>query len=164
MAASVLAFAACGYLPFMATKTPPRVEESPTATPTATPTPTATATPEVKKRKRRKRALHTPTPAPAGSPTPIGEGMPSGGAVITTGESAAERSEIQHSIEAVEGRLSAVKRDRLNAADAADYDRIQSFIADARSAMQEHDALRARSLMEKASRLASQLAGRVSNP
>jgi hypothetical protein len=86
------------------------------------------------------------------------------GSVITTGESAAERGDVERSIASVENRLAAIKRDQLGASDAADYDRIKSFLAEARSALQEQDDLRARSLTDKAARLATQLAGRVSSP
>jgi len=87
-----------------------------------------------------------------------------GGTVITTGETPAERSEIMGAIGRVESRLGAIKRERLSGQDAADYDRIKSFVADARAALDEQDDLRARSLVEKASRLTAQLAGRVSSP
>jgi hypothetical protein len=53
---------------------------------------------------------------------------------------------------------------RYRAQDAEDYDRIKSFVAEARSALQEQDTLRARSLVDKATRLVAQLAGRVSSP
>jgi hypothetical protein len=159
----MLVLAACAYLPFMAKPTPPRVEQSATPTPTLTPTPTPSATPEVRKRKRRRRPTRTPTPA--GSPTPMVQATPAvSGTVITTGESAAERSEIEGSIKQIEGRLATIKRAQLNAQDGADYDRIKAFVADARSALQEQDDLRARSLVEKAARLTAQLAGRVSSP
>jgi hypothetical protein len=159
LSAIMIAFAACGYLPFMAASPPPRVKQSATPTPTAT----ATSTPEVKKHKRRKHARGTPT-ATAGSPTPMSEATPGVvGTVITTGEPAAERSEIEGTIAHVESRLSAIKRERLSGQDAADYDRIKSFVADARAALAEQDDLRARSLAEKATRLVAQLAGRVSN-
>lgn len=156
----MLALAACEYLPFMTAAPAPPVKPSATSTQTATPTPTPTATP-VPRKPRRHRRQRTPTPTPEGSPTPA---PAAGGAVITTGESVAERKEVQRSIARVEGRLSAIKRDKLNAQDGADYDRIKSFVADARAALQEQDDLRARSLVEKALRLAAQLAGRVSSP
>ncbi len=156
----MLALAACEYLPFMTAAPPPPVKPSVTATQTGTPTPTPTATPAPRKPRRRKRQ-RTPTPTPESSPT---LGPEAAGAVITTGESVAERNEVQRSIARIEVRLSAIKRARLNAQDGADYDRIKSFVADARAALQEQDDLRARSLMEKASRLTAQLAGRVSSP
>jgi hypothetical protein len=153
--------AGCGYLPFMAAKPPPKVKVSlPTPTPSATPTPTATATPEIKKPRHRKH--HTPTPTPATSPTPIAESSPA--TVITTGEFVQRRSEIDRTIAKVESNLSTIKRNVLDPQDAADYDRIQAFIAAARSALQEQDDLRAHSLVEKAARLAAQLSGRVSSP
>ncbi len=162
LSALMLAFAACEYLPFMAAKPPPPVEASPTPTLTPTATPTATATPEVKKRKRRRRAARTPAATPA-SPTPMAQETPAASA-ITTGESAAERKEIERSIEQAEGRLATIKREKLTGQDAEDYDRIKSFVAEARSALKEQDTLRARSLLEKASRLTTQLTGRVSTP
>ena len=158
----LLTFAACEYLPFMALKPPPPAPPPPTSTPTATPTPMPTATPVVKKPRRHRR--HTPIATPAGSPTPLAQATPSGGAVITTGEPDAERSEIQRSIKGIEGRLATINRAQLNAQDSADYDRIKSFVADARSALQEQDDLRARSLLEKAARLTTQLVERVSSP
>ncbi len=158
LSAVMLAIAACEYLPFMAVKTPPPVKSSPTPTLTATPTPTPTATPEVKKRKRRKHATRTPL-----TPTPMAQETPAASA-ITTGESAAERSEIGRSLEQVEGRLAAIKREQLSPQDAEDYDRIKAFVAEAHSALQEQDTLRARSLVDKAARLVAQLAGRVSSP
>ncbi len=106
--------------------------------------------------------MHTPVPTPAGSP--IAQETPVGGAVITTGESVAERNEIERSIKRVEDRLATIKRAQLNPADEADYDRIKSFVADARAALQEGDTLRARSLMEKATRLTAQLAERLPSP
>ncbi|HEV3113707.1 MAG TPA: hypothetical protein VGY99_24740 [Candidatus Binataceae bacterium] len=164
LSAIMLTFAACEYLPFMAKPTPVPVEASPTPTVTATPTPTPTATPEVKKRKRRRHGTRTAavTPTPT-APTPIAQETPAASA-ITTGESAAERSDIERSLKQVEGRLAAIKRDQLSPQDAEDYDRIKSFVAEARSALQEQDTLRARSLVDKATRLVAQLAGRVSSP
>jgi hypothetical protein len=97
---------------------------------------------------------------PAASPTPTA----TAGSVITTGEPAAERSEIEGNISSVESRLTTINRSSLSASDAADYDRIKSFIAEARSALKEQDDLRARSLVDKAARLATQLSGRVSSP
>jgi hypothetical protein len=161
----VLTFAACAYLPFMRNKPPPRIEPSPTATPTSTPTPTATATPEIKKRKRRKRPARTPTPAPAGSPTPVAQATPAvTGTMVTTSESGFERKEIETKLAQVQSRVAAIKRDQLAGQDAADYDRIKSFVAEARAALQEQDDLRARSLVDKAIRLAGQLTQRVSSP
>jgi outer membrane biosynthesis protein TonB len=157
--AVMLTIAACEYLPFMAVQTPVPVPPSPTPTATPTPTPIPTPTPEVKKHKRHKHATRTP----AATATPMAEETPAASA-ITTGESAAERKEIEHSLEQVEGRLSAIKRAQLSPPDAEDYDRIKSFLAEARSALQEQDTLRARSLVDKAGRLVAQLAGRVSNP
>ncbi len=106
--------------------------------------------------------MRTPVPTPAGSP--IAQATPVGGAVITTGESVAERNEIERTIMRVEDRLAKIKRANLNAADGADYDRIKSFVADARAALHEQDTLRARSLMEKAVRLTAQLAERLPSP
>lgn len=87
-----------------------------------------------------------------------------GATVITTGETAQRHKEIEETLKRVESRLVAINRKTLNSQDAADYDRIQAFVAAARSALQEQDDLRAHSLAEKAARLASQLSGRVSNP
>ena len=158
---ALLTIAACEYLPFMAVPTPVPVEPSPTPTFTPTPTPTPTATPEVKKHKRHKHATRTP----ASTPTPMAQEQEAPAvSAITTGESAGERGEIERSLHQVEGRLSAIKREHLNAQDAEDYDRIKSFVAETRSALQEQDTLRARSLVDKATRLVAQLAGRVSNP
>ena len=154
------AIAGCEYLPFGAAKPPPKVEVSPTPTPTSTSTPTATPTPEVKPHHHHRR-LHTPTPE--ASPTPMAESSPAT-TVITTGESVDRGKDIEQTLAAVEKRLSAIKRSTLDSQDAADYDRIKAFIADARSALQEQDDLRAHSLAEKAARLAAQLAGRVSSP
>jgi hypothetical protein len=159
------ALGACSYLPFMAAKPPPPMRPSATLTPTTTPTPTPTATPEpIKHKQRHKRPVRLPTLTPGPTATPMAAAPGAGGTVITTGEPVAERGEIKRDIQTVESQLAAIKRDRLGAADAADYDRIKSFIADARSALQEQDDLRARSLMDKATRLAAQLAGRVSSP
>lgn len=160
----MLALAACEYLPFMAVPTPVPVEATPTLTLTATPTPTATATPEVKKHRHRKHGNRTPTVTPIPvAQTPMTQETPAASA-ITTGESAAERSDIDRSLEQVEGRLAAIKRKSLSPPDAEDYDRIKSFVAEARSALQEQDTLRARSLVDKAQRLVAQLASRVSSP
>lgn len=156
--AVLLVLTGCEYLPFMAARNPPPPRPSATATPTATPTPTPTATPEVRKPRRHKRQTRS------SAPTPVTAATPASGAVITTGESVSERNEIERSIVRVEGRLATIKRGQLNAQDGADYKRIQSFVADARAALQEQDDLRARSLVEKASRLVAQLAGRVSSP
>ncbi len=146
--------AACEYLPFMtARKSPAPVEVSVTPTPSPTPTPT----PEVKKQQPRKRPTRTPTPVAQGTSA-------TSGSVITTTESVAERDDIERTIKNVEIRLSAIKRDQLNADDAADYDHIKSFVADARSALDEKDDLRARGLAEKAAGLVDQLAGRGSGP
>jgi hypothetical protein len=162
LSALLLAFAACEYLPFMAAPPPPPPQPSATPTPTANPTPTPTATPVVKKRRRRRHPMRTPMATPAGSPTPIAQATPIGGTAITTGESDAERKEIERSIKRVEAFLATVNRARLGPQDSADYDRIKSFVADGRSALKEQDDLRARSLVDKAARLASQLAERVS--
>ncbi len=106
--------------------------------------------------------MRTPIPTPAGSP--VVQTTPVAGTVITTGEPLAERQEIERSIRRVEDRLATIDRARLTPADGADYDRIKSFVADARAALQEQDTLRARSLMEKATRLTAQLAERVAPP
>jgi outer membrane biosynthesis protein TonB len=162
LAVMLTALAACEYLPFMASKPPPpKMEATPTPTPSQTPTPTPTETPRVRKsRPRRKHRL----PAPIESETPAAEASPAAGAVITSGESAHAHGEIERSINRVEADLAKIKRNTLSTQDAADYDRIKGFIADARSALQEHDELRARSLADKAARLASQLAGHSSGP
>ena len=86
------------------------------------------------------------------------------GTVITTGESAHAQGEIEQTIKGVEGHLASINRARLNAQDAADYDQIKGFIADARTALKEQDDLRAHSLAEKAARLTTQLMGRVGSP
>jgi outer membrane biosynthesis protein TonB len=160
------AFAACEYLPFMSSKPPPPppVEVTATPTPSATLTPTSTPTPEVKKRKRRKRSTQTATPESAASPTPEAEASPAASTVITTGESGQARGEIERTIKGVEAHLSGIKRGQLNSQEAADYDRIKSFVAEARVALKEQDDLRAHSLADKAARLTAQLVGRVSNP
>ena len=159
LALMLTAIAGCEYLPFATTKPPPKVVVSPTPTPTSTPTPTATATPGVIPHHRHKR-VHTPIPE--ASPTPMAESSPA--TVITTGESVEREKDVQQTLAAVEKRLSAIKRGTLDSQDGADYDRIKAFIADARSALQEQDDLRAHSLAEKAARLAAQLAERVSSP
>ncbi|HXR37099.1 MAG TPA: hypothetical protein VN754_14175 [Candidatus Binataceae bacterium] len=156
------AFAACEYLPFMSAKAPaPRAEVSITPTRSATPTPAPTETPTPTKTKHRKRS-RTPTPTPESSPTPIAQASP--GTVITTGESVHAHGEIEQTIKGVEGHLATINRSRLSSQDAADYDRIKAFVADARAALKEQDDLRAHSLAEKAARLTTQLMGRVGNP
>ncbi len=162
--AALLLAAGCSYLPFArAHKRPPTAAPAPTPSPSMTATPTSTATPEARKRRHHKHAARTPTPTPATSPTPVA-GESAAGTVITTGESAAERAEVDSSLNRLNKQLAHIRRDRLNPQDAADYDRISSFIGEARSALREHDFLRARSLTEKAARLAAQLSSRVSNP
>ena len=84
--------------------------------------------------------------------------------MITTGESVHAHGEIEQTITGVEGHLATINRSRLSSQDAADYDRIKAFVADARAALKEQDDLRARSLAEKAARLTTQLMGRVGNP
>jgi hypothetical protein len=161
------AFAACEYLPFMSSKPPPPppVEVTATPTPSATLTPTSTPTPEVKRRKRRaKRSTQTATPEAAASPTPEAEASPAASTVITTGESGQAHGEIERTIKGVEAHLSGIKRGQLNSQEVADYDRIKSFVAEARLALKEQDDLRAHSLADKAARLTAQLVGRVSNP
>ncbi len=156
------AFAACEYLPFMSAKPPPpQVEVSNTPTPSAAPTPTPSATPTPRKPRHKKRS-RTSTPTPESSPTPIGEVNP--GSVITTSESVHAHSEIEQTINGVEGHLAKINRKRLNSQDAADYDRIKAFVADARAALKEQDDLRAHSLAEKAARLTTQLMGREGSP
>lgn len=156
------AFTACEYLPFMSAKPPPtQVEVSSTPLPSATPTATPSATPTPKRPKHKKRS-RTSTPTPESSPTPTGEVSP--GSVITTSESVQAHSEIEQTIKGVEGHLAKINRERLNSQDAADYDRIKAFVADARAAMKEQDDLRAHSLAEKATRLTTQLMGRVGSP
>jgi hypothetical protein len=140
----------------------PTAEASPASILTTTPTPMPTATPELKKRKRRRHG-RTPTPTPA--PTPTAEQTPAAAAtIITTGESAADRAQVENGLKQVQMRLAPIKRDKLSPQDAEDYDRIESFIAEARSALQEQDDLRARSLVEKASRLTVELTGRIPSP
>ncbi len=153
------AFAACEYLPFMSAKAPPpQAAVSIMATPSATPTPAPTQTPTpTKKHHKRSR-----TPTPESSPTPLAQASP--GTVITTGESVHAHGEIEQTITGVEGHLATINRSRLSSQDAADYDRIKAFVADARAALKEQDDLRARSLAEKAARLTTQLMGRVGNP
>jgi hypothetical protein len=160
------AFAACEYLPFMSSKPPPPppVEVTATPTPSATLTPTSTPTPEVKRRKRRKRSTQTATPEAAASPTPEAEASPAASTVITTGESGQAQGEIERTIKGVEAHLAGIKRGQLNSQEGADYDRIKSFVAEARLALKEQDDLRAHSLADKAARLTAQLVGRVSNP
>jgi hypothetical protein len=85
------------------------------------------------------------------------------GTVITTGESAHAHGDIEHTIAGVEGHLASINRSRLNSQDAADYDQIKAFVADARTALKEQDDLRAHSLADKAARLTTQLMGRVGN-
>jgi hypothetical protein len=158
------AFAACEYLPFMSGKAPtPKAEVTitPTRSATPTPAPTQTPTPTKKHRKRSRTPTSTP-PAPESSPTPAIETSP--GTVITTGESVHAQSETEQTIKGVEGHLATINRGRLNSQDAADYDRIKAFIADARAALKEQDDLRAHSLAEKAARLTTQLMGRASSP
>ncbi len=106
--------------------------------------------------------MHTPTPTPLVSPTPMAEASV-GDAVITTGEPAGERTEVEQNLQRIERHLARINRNRLSTQDAADYDRIASFVTEAHTALNEHDSLRARSLTEKAARLASQLESRVSN-
>jgi len=84
--------------------------------------------------------------------------------MVTTGESAVERKDIEQKLAEVQGRLAAINRAQLKSGDETDYDRIKSFIAEARGALKEQDDLRARSLVDKAARLATQLEGRVSSP
>jgi hypothetical protein len=157
------AFAACEYLPFMSAKAPaPHAVVSIPPTPSATPTPGPTETPTPTKKHHKRSRTPTPTPTPESSPTPIAQASP--GTVITTGESVHAHGEIEQTITGVEGHLATINRARLNSQDAADYDRIKAFVADARAALKEQDDLRARSLAEKAARLTTQLMGRVGNP
>jgi hypothetical protein len=161
------AFAACAYLPFFAKKPPPpKVVVTPTPTPSPVPTPIPTETPEPTKHRRRKRPTPTPGSTPVSSSTPAVSASPVAGTgtLITTGEPGQAHGEIERTIDQIQGRLATISRSRLNAEDAADYDRIKDFIADARTALKEQDDLRARSLAEKATRLLSQLAGRVPSP
>lgn len=159
--AAFVSLAACETL-FISSHPTPTAELTPTPSPTLTPTPSATPTPEMKKRRRRRHG-HTPTPLP--TPTPTSEQTPAAAAtVITTGETAAERNEVENGLSQIEHRLAPIDRRKLNPQDAEDYDRIKSFVAEARSALQEQDALRARSLLEKATRLTTELTGRISSP
>lgn len=175
LAAAMVALAACQSL-FFSSKPAPATEVSLPPTATVTPTPLPTPTPEARKRKRRRHG-RTPTPGPSVTPSasmpsasmpsaPIQvEQTPAAAAtVITTGESAAEHRDIENGLHQVEQRLAPIKREKLNPQDAEDYDRIKSFVAEARSALDEQDDLRARSLIEKASRLTTELSGRVSTP
>ena len=164
LSALMLAWSACEYLPFMSKPAPIPVEPSPTPSLTATPTATPQPTPEVKRHRRHHHPTRTVsiTPTPAG-PSPTAQVTPAA-STITTGESAAERGDIERSLHQVESRLAAINRDRLSPQDAEDYDRIKSFVTETRSALHEQDTLRARSLVDKASRLVSQLAERVASP
>jgi type IV secretory pathway VirB10-like protein len=158
---ALVCLAACETL-FISSHPTPTAEITPTPGPTATPTPAPTATPELKKRRRRRRGR---TPTPLLSPTPTSEQTPAAAAtVITTGETAAERNEVEKGLKQIEQRLAPVDRSKLNPQDSEDYDRIKSFVTEARSALQEQDALRARSLLEKATRLTTELTGRISSP
>jgi hypothetical protein len=157
--------AACAYLPFFAGKPPPpKVVATRTPAPTPTPTPIPTETQEPTRHRRRKHPTPTAGSTPISSTTSVASATPTPGTLITTGEPGQAHGEIERTIAQIQGRLSTINRGGLNAQDAADYDRIKDFIADARTALKEQDDLRARSLAEKAARLLSQLAGRVPSP
>jgi len=164
IAGFLLAFAAvtiagCESL-FFRGQAKPAAEATTAPTLTAAPTPAPTATPELRRRRRRR---HGSTPTP--SATPLAQQTPAAAAtVITTGESAAEHGQLESGLKQVEQRLAPINREKLSAEDAEDYDRIESFIAEARSALQEQDDLRARSLVEKAARLTIELTGRLPPP
>jgi hypothetical protein len=159
LAAAMVAIAGCESL-FFSNQPTPTAEATPAPTITAAPTPAPTATPEIRRRRRRRHG-HTPTP----SATPMAQQTPAAAAtVITTGESAAEHEQVEYGLKQVEKSLAPIQRQKLSAQDAEDYDRIVSFIAEARSALQEQDDLRARSLVEKAARLTTELTSRIPAP
>ena len=169
LAVMLALFAACEYLPLRYLPVSFGGKPKETRTPTATPTPSSTPTPTpspiptaTKKRRHHKRSAKASAGPSAGvSPTATATAPP---AISTSGEAAAARNDIAQTLKQVEARISRIKRSTLSPQDANDYDRIMLFIADARSALKQQDELRARSLADKAARLASQLLTRVSSP
>jgi hypothetical protein len=156
LAAAMVAVAGCESL-FIGGQPTPTPEATPAPTVTVAPTPAPTPTPELRRRRRRRHG-RTPTP----SATPTAAQTPTAAAtVITTGESAAEHGQVEYGLKQVEQSLAPIRREKLGAQDAEDYDRIESFIAEARSALREQDDLRARSLVEKAARLTTELTSRL---